>query len=582
MNRFLLALLLFTTAAYAQTDHDRLAQQPSPDLSEFNTTLHSKADRLNPTITGGTWTGATLMTPSNHDFEKILDTFPQNPSRVAALASTYLGSDMVSDTGHSHGTHAHYYIEGETRGWDEGTCVVGVMANAPTNAPGCSQGGFGDMAYRQAYGGQDSTGMFVYAQGLVPVARAAPVKTFGSVSLFNLAKVSQSFATVVFSSPLSPAQVAAINAVHGPMRVETNNHFFGYVIPQGLTNAVGQAVPPASEDGASIIVDNWTRATPHEAAPTLPYVTAGTAARAGTGVYPNQIGQTARSAPLHAYSVTIDFNKAMDAFGATLRTDNADALDTLRVLEFGAVNNKTGPQSWDDNEPLNDSTNGEVFTSHLFFGGCQNDDGVGNGACGALAYAAPGLKRGYVCANVQNSIGIGGTSCVLDTKTTYGYKSTKTTGYVLWIDPENKVSPVFVLDSYGNISSKGNIELNGTASMKIAGLATMESGVRNTGSTNGYMEQDLPSGTNAGTYVRDIAGNSAQIGQITASVVTAKKFLNTAVVTVKALPACDSSTAGARMSVSDALSVAFLRHVVGGGKNFSPVICSPDGAWLMG
>ncbi len=483
-------------------------------LNEMVTAFRGKADAVDPT----------LSTAANPAAVRLGDLYPQNPSGNPGIAATYMGSTGIPDPGHLHGTNSHRYIQGSTRGWDEGTCIVSVMANSPTNAPGCSQGNFGDMAYRQAYGGQDSTGMFVSAQGIIPVANAAPVVGFDFTTVMNLAGQSQAVARVTFYPPLNAAQVAAMNAPHGPMRIETNNHFFGYLVPFGMTTQTGATLLPASADGTTVLVDNWTRAIPGSlAAPTLPYALPGGGNAAGTGLYPNQVGQTNGSAPLAAYTVTIDFNKDMDAYGATLRTTNADVLANIRFMEWGLVNDRTGAELWDDSNPGNDSTGGQPFGTHMVYGGCQNDDGKGNGHCGSVIFGTAGIKRIVICGNPSDNAGLGGTDCILDTQSFYGYKSTKTNGYTVWIDPLNTGTPVYYQDYQGNIQSKGFINV---ASLTVSGPAIHQSGTQNAGMTNGYAEQDkiTTNGTTATTYARDGQGNSSQTGQMSATAVVAGSF----------------------------------------------------------
>ena len=413
---------------------------------------------VNPSINQIMWHGMSRLLFGDHS--------AVNAGRNPGLASTYAGSPTYFNQGSMRSGPVHLQLTGYTRGWDIGTCVLAVDANAPSGTSGCGQGGFFDISYRANYPGQDGEAAFFYINGIAPVANGAAVRSFGSATLTNLGGQDEVVGSLVLKAPLSETQRAAINGASGPMRVQVNNGFMGYVIPNGFTRH-GAPVPPMSEDGKTLLVDNWTRsitstnAGPRDApgasatSPTFPYATVSGVGR-GSGILPDMVGSTNGSAPLAAYTVTIDANYLAEAQYGGFRVGNSDIVQAARYIEIAAVNNKTGTSRWDESEPTNDTLNGATFLTHLIFAACQNDDSVGNGVCGALLMASNGIKRVVVCDNPQVTSDEGATDCALDTKSSFGYHSTKSNGFAMYIDPGATGSPRMVVDYNGNFASSGN------------------------------------------------------------------------------------------------------------------------------
>ncbi len=397
-----------------------------------------------------------------------------NPAANRGLSATYLGLPTFQVPGVVRQT-GHFFLSGTTRGWADGTCLLGVVANSPPGPVGfCGQGGFWDPWYRAVYPGQDSDAVSFGIGGITPVARDVTVTRFGTLQLVNLGGQPQTVATIAVSPPLGAAQIAAIRNAAGPMRVQVDNGFFGYTLPQGFM-LDGRPVDPASDDGTTILVDNWTRAVvPGNAGgrgargatatfPSLDYfgesASYGLADKlvAGTHLLPNQVGMLNGDPPLRRYTVTIDGNYLAEVMYNGFTVTDADVLTSARIMEFVGVNNKKGVSTWNDLAPLNDLLNGKPFATQIFYGGCQTDDNAGIGSCGAWSYIDRGIKRGIVFANAPNSADIGVTEGVLDIGTTVGWKSVKTTGYVLWVDPTNSGNPRLVVDADGDLNDSSRI-----------------------------------------------------------------------------------------------------------------------------
>ena len=457
------------------------------------------------------------------------DASPVNTSANPGLAPTYLGRTVFHNRGAVRLGPSHIQINGETRGWDAGTCLLAVLANGPPGVSGCNQGGFWDANYRWVYPGQDSAAAFFGISGITPVIRDGEVESFGERSLTNPGGQRETVGTVTLKTPLDQAQVAAVNDAAGPMRVQVNNGFFAYTLSAGFTEG-GVPVPAASSDGKTLLVDNWVRAIePANVAargtkgatatyPALPYWTPSGEAQ-GTNVLPSQVGATNGSPPLSHYSVTVDGNYLVEAQYGGFKITDKDVVNDARYVEIVGVNNKTGKPTWDELQPTNDQVDGKSMLTHLMFGGCQNDDGVGLGVCGAMMVGENGLKRVVVCSNPQSTELEGATDCVLDTSSTLGWKSTKSAGYVLWVDPGASGNPRAVLDWDGNMNTAGRLFVGaGNVGVTVSpdGTATATAGLR--------------SGGNIVTTALLVPGSFA----------------------VAALPKCTTDTLGAHAFVTDA------------------------------
>ena len=397
-----------------------------------------------------------------------------NPNGNRGLAATYLGLPTYQVPGLVRQS-GHFFLSGATRGWADGTCLLGVVANPPPGPVGfCGQGGFWDPWYRAVYPGQDSDAVSFGIGGITPVAKGVTVTRFGTLRLLNLGGQPQTVGTVTLSPPLDAGQVAAIDDAAGPMRVQVDNGFFGYTLPRGLT-LDGRPVDPASADGTTVLVDNWTRAvTPGNAGgrgargatatfPSLDYygesATSGLADRLapGTHVMPDQVGMLNGDPKLRHYTVTIDGNYLAEVMYNGFNVTNADVVTNARIMEFVGVNNKTGTSTWNDLAPLGDLLDGKPFATQIFYGGCQNDDAAGLGSCGVWSYIDRGIKRGIVLANAPTSADMGQTEGILDLATTIDWKSVKSAGYVLWVDPGNSGTPRLVVDADGNMNDTSRI-----------------------------------------------------------------------------------------------------------------------------
>ena len=417
-----------------------------------------------------------------------------NSSHNPGLAPDYLGLPTFHNRGVVRIDGSHVALTGYTRGWEAGTCVLAVVANAPANNGSCTQGGFWDPGYRWVYPGQDSAAAYFGINGITPVIRDQIVTQFGQRTLTNPGGKRQVVGTVVLQAPLLAEQARAINDSAGPMRVQVSNGFFAYTLPPGFS-LEGIPVQAADAEQRTILVDNWVRAVqPNNAGsrgapgatatlPTFPFWTP-TGDAAGTGLLPNQVGYTNGSEPLPNYSVTVDGNMLADAQYGGFRITDADIVNDARYLEIVGVNNKTGTPTWNELQPTDDMVDGKPMMTHLMFGGCQNDDGVGLGICGAMLVGSSGLKRVVVCSNPQSTRLEGSTECVLDTSSSLGWKSTKSSGYVLWIDPEATGAPRAVIDWAGNMNTQGRVFVGtGTVGVTLSadGSANATSTVRSGG-----------------------------------------------------------------------------------------------------
>ena len=395
------------------------------------------------------------------------DQSPVNTSHNHGLAPDYLGVPAFHDRGAIRLDTTHVGLTGYTRGWDAGTCILAVLANAPPGTSACNQGGFWDPGYRWVYPGQDSAAAFFGINGIEPVIRDTVAASFSTRELTNLGGERQEVGAIVLETPLRADQIVAINDASGPMRVQVSNGFFAYTLPNGFTVG-GHPISSASADGKTILVDNWVRAiqpgnpgmpgAPGATAtrPALPYWTP-SGVSPGTGLLPDQVGETNASPPLKHYTVTIDGNLLAEAQYGGFKISDADIVNDARYLEIVGVNNKSGMPIWNELQPTDDRLDGKPMITHLMFGGCQNDDGKGLGICGAMLVGASGLKRVVVCSNPQTTAPQGATDCVLDTSSTIGWKSTKSSGYVLWVDPAASGTPRAVIDWAGNLNTAGRV-----------------------------------------------------------------------------------------------------------------------------
>ena len=559
-----LALLLAGPVAHAQVIPTQPGAGPFTTYGTPGSRQANAQDVINALNSAVKAVGGKLTTPSmygpsvsdaaGYQAMTVPGSAPVNSSGNPGIAPTYFGATTFKVPGLIADPTGHINLTGMTRGWSDGTCLLAVNANPLVAGVqnGCGQGGFWDAWYRTVYPGQDSDAAAFGISGIYPVATNAPVAKVGSAILTNFAGQSQIVGTITFATPLTASQIAAINASNGPMRVQFNNGYFGYIIPPGMTQG-GVPITAASADGTTLYVDNFTRAiTPSNsvapgtaggvaALPTLPYwIPAGSTSHGnglGTGIYPTRVGQTNGSPALSAYTVTIDGNYLADVFYLGFHTDNKDVLNDVRIAEFVGVNNKTGVSTWNELDPLGDLLNGQPFLSHIIFGGCQNDDGLGNGDCGLLVYVGSGVKRGMACVNPQVSVDIGATDCVLDTKSVFGWKSTKTSGYALWLDPGATGTPVAVLDYAGNFNDTSRIYVGGPS----AGVTISPTGTVTASSTV----------FSTGWAIRAANGAQTAYGDGSTGNIITNGFFSPGQYPAAAEPGCNSSYYGALIYVTD-------------------------------
>ena len=166
------------------------------------------------------------------------------PSRAinvdAGLARTYFGAPAFPVPGGITQLNGKVALHTSTRGWEIGSTGLSVQANGDPNNVAAGQGGFWDPSARPGYSGQDGSATSVWIYGVPPVATVANV-TFGRLEAKDLAGNATTVYPVTLPAALTSSQVARIKF---PMRVDTNNHFSGYIIPDGLTDAGGNPLPP--------------------------------------------------------------------------------------------------------------------------------------------------------------------------------------------------------------------------------------------------------------------------------------------------------------------------------------------------
>ena len=430
----------------------------------------AKLDRDN-----GTAVNLKLVTPDGDTALQTPGYALVNPGENGALANTYFGARAYPVNGLVEGGHTVF--SAQTQAWSESSCVLGVVANPQTTAGtlisgpagGCGMGPFWDMGYRAAYGGEDTQAATFSINGVPPVAHDAAVASFGSVKVTNFADQTQTIGYITLAQALTATQAESVNKAHYPMRIQLNNNYFGYTIPNGLKTVGGAELTPVDADLKTVYVDNWTRpietgflqpvntAGGSASSPTFDYVSLANHVFPGTGIMPNTVGLSNGSAPFKTYTVTIDGVSLVDVMYNAYHISDKDVVDAANQLETVSINNKTGKSTWDDSNVFSDSLAGHAAHYWGWFAGCQNDDNTGNGTCGATLLAVGGWKRVVVCGNAQVNIDEGPTDCMLDTGSTRGYHVTKTGGYALFLDPGGTGQHLSLLDTYGNMGLSGEM-----------------------------------------------------------------------------------------------------------------------------
>lgn len=385
-------------------------------------------------------------------FSNDLPIFNNNPG----LAQTYFGSTTISARRGFVLNDAGGKIGGHTRGWDRNSTVLSILANEDPRKGGGGQGNFHDFTYRRVYAGQDSSALNVQNRDVMPVASNRTVASFTTVPALDFAGAGVTLYRVNLASPLGSATAALI--AH-PMRVETNNRFFGYVPPAGLRSPDGTPLATVDPAGAWFLVDNWTRGAPFH--------------QAGPNVLPSTFGQTGTDAPLPSYTVTIDVIRLVEDIYMGWALTEGTPSDTAHNIEITNVNNKLTAPAWNIGDPLGDS-----YVTTGLIAGVQNDDGLGCGLGGMFAIAVGGWKRGFVARNPQTP-NSGSTYGFLNVNATWGYYSTAASGFVLASDPgglDTAESRTFLLDVAGNMFTRGSIEaignLRARGVLRVDGLGT--------------------------------------------------------------------------------------------------------------
>lgn len=400
-----------------------------------------------------TATGALALSQSGVDqFEANVRGYINNGGN-SSISPTYfsqaysIGDPQLTIPG------AHIRMSGGyTRGWNQNTDILTINANFPTNVLGGNQGLFWDYSYRRAYNGQDGAALNLNIQGIAPIARAVSVSSFSTESAVDSAGNATTVYVTTLSAPLTPQQIAMALPM---MRVETNNNFFGYLIPPGLKISGGTPIPQVSSDGTKIYTDNWTRGAPND--------------QEGPNVLPSSYGMTGGDSPLASYTLSIDVLHLIERTGGEMKLSDSDMVLNAYDSESTILNDHAAVQTF-GSDPLSDS----IVVGHDF-AGCSTDSG-GAGTCGFGALYTGGFKRGVVFENAPNA----------NTGPTYGVQagasgptflvySTQSSGYLL----EEMLSGSIT----AQIDYQGNTFFNGT--LGVNGAATFTNAVKLTG-TSGY------------------------------------------------------------------------------------------------
>ena len=262
MRVILAALLLAPVAAAAQsslviTPTGTQNGQPAASMSDVVRSGQDKTDRVN---------GTSVNQSIQSDQGQIVQPASAMPINTngAPVSPTWLG--LPAFPLQRFPVVGHLQVHCDTLGWVDATGCADITANdtMPYENQG-NQGGFWDASTRNSYGGQDARALGLTIYGRVPVATRQPVTSFASVSAmvangggFTAVSVNR----IVFSTPLTPTQIAAVQPMQ---RVETNNaagFFVAFVARKGLVDGSGNPLPIVASDGSSILVDTWSRPNP--------------------------------------------------------------------------------------------------------------------------------------------------------------------------------------------------------------------------------------------------------------------------------------------------------------------------------
>ena len=562
MRAWLLIALLLPAVANAQSTPNYVDITPpkpgalsSQNLKDLAT---SKSDVLNGTSINPKITGLTTLNGAPFTVQLGTSTVPDHP-----LSWTYFGQNNYPLDGSIQTPRQQ--ISCSTRGWERMANCLSVQANKPPGRNGGGMGGFYYPLYRTVYPGQDMGVISASIDGITPVASGVSVASFTPLNIINSAGMVQTVQKVNLTGYLNSTEQAAILAAatpptSSPMRVETNNSFFAFVIPAGFKDTTGNLVPPVAPDGSYIVVDDWVRAIQpsNPNAPNLPgSVAAGPASV--TGREPSSYGQTNSDAVLSAYTVTIDVGRLAEVFNASIEISDADTTNAAYISEEGISNGKA---SFVPNETV--PTGDVPLTIGHFLNG-DNAGGAGSGVVGIGYWAGTGVKRALVCNNPQVTGGEGGTSCATDIGSLYGYRSIKSTGYAMVIDPGATGSPLADWDAQGNIHTNNQIQASsGSSSVTLNGNGTLTaSGVITAG--GGF--------SGSGWGVRSNGGTGAQTayadGQ-TGDIITSG-FFAPGNFTVAGEPGCNASYLGAHIYLTDARKPG---ETAGSGSGV-PADCTP-------
>ena len=564
MRVILAALLLVPVAAAAQsslviTPTGTQNGQPAASMSDVVKSGQGKVDVLNGAITSPNISGLTTLNGAPFTVQLGTPTIQDHPA-----SWTYFGQDYYPLDGSIQTPRQQ--ISCSTRGWERMANCLSVQANKPAGRNGGGMGGFYYPLYRTVYPGQDMGVISASIDGITPVASGVSVASFTPLNIINSAGAVQTVQKINLTSYLNSTERAAILAAatpptSSPMRVETNNSFFAFVIPVGYKDTSGNLVPPVAPDGSYIVVDDWVRAIQpsNSSAPNLPgSVAAGPASV--TGREPSSYGQTNSDAVLSAYTVTIDVGRLAEVFNASIEISDADTTNAAYISEEGISNGKA---SYVPNETI-PTSDMPLVIGHFLNG--DNAGGAGSGVVGIGYWAGTGVKRALVCANPQSASSEGGTSCATDIGSLYGYRSIKSTGYVVTIDPGATGSPLAVWDAQGNIHTNNQIQASsGSSSVTLNGNGTLNAtgNIASTGGTLIGAGWSARANNGAGAQTAYADGQSGNV--ITSGFFAPGNF------TVAAEPGCNASYLGAHIYLTDARKPG---ETAGNGSGV-PADCTP-------
>jgi hypothetical protein len=344
----------------------------------------------------------------------------------AGLARTYFGAPAFPVPGGITQFNGKLVLHTSTRGWEIGSTGLSVQANGDPQAVAAGQGGFWDPAARPGYSGQDGSATSVWISSIPPIATVANV-TFGALAVRDLTGKATTVYPVQLPVPLTSSQIARIRF---PMRVDTNNKFSGYIIPEGLTDAGGHPLPPVSADGTRIIVDSWVRGAPYS--------------KAGPHVLPSAYDKG-------PYSITIDTLHLVEDGYYGWQISASDTVTTAHGLEFVLVNNKNAPPIWSPTDALAD----EPLLDGTYMAAAGKTRAVGAGHI-----VGNGIKRAFEARNTPNPQ-TGDTYGFFNTSAVYGLYSVQHSGYLIGLYPGGGKAAKYAVDASGNSLQAGNLVVQG-------------------------------------------------------------------------------------------------------------------------